>query len=64
MHVYMYMYDIDISAQIATCACTVCVHPVLGLQQLLDITRCLLEKPDGVQEEVHKLQQLKAVLEM
>ena len=33
-------------------------------QQLLDITRALLEEPNGVQEEMHKLQQLKAVLEM
>jgi inositol hexakisphosphate/diphosphoinositol-pentakisphosphate kinase len=34
------------------------------MQQLLDITRSLLEHPKGVEEEVHKLQQLKTVLEM
>ena len=34
------------------------------LQQLLDITRGLLEESLHVKEEIHKLQQLKAVLEM
>ena len=37
---------------------------VVRAQQILDITRALLEDPEGVEEEVHKLQQLKAVLEM
>ena len=48
------------------CTCVAVADDVLRcvLQQLLDITRSLLEEPQCVLEEMHKLQQLKAVLEM